>query len=83
LRNNSAWYNELHMKNITVRLPADLRAGLNEIGARRKLPVSALVREAIGRYVSSERFRALREKIRPTAEAQGIHTDEDVFRVIS
>ena len=47
------------------------------------MPVSDLVRESIRRYVAIERFRALRKRTLPFAEAQGLLTDEDVFRAIS
>ena len=46
-------------------------------------PVSDVVRESIRRYVAVERFRALRRKVLPFAEAQGFLTDEDVFNAIS
>ena len=46
-------------------------------------PVSDVVRESIRRYVAVERFRALRRKVLPFAEAQGFLTDEDVFKAIS
>ena len=35
------------------------------------------------RFVAIERFRALRRRTLPFAEAQGLLTDEDVFRAIS
>ena len=72
-----------YMNTLTVRIPDDLRAGLQEISSRQSVPVSDLVRESIRRYVAIERFRALRKRSLPFAEAQGLLTDEDVFRAIS
>jgi len=46
-------------------------------------PVSDVVRESIRRYVAIEKFRAIRRKVLPFAEAQGFLTDEDVFKAIS
>jgi len=68
---------------LTVRLPDDLRKELQQISDAEAKPVSDLVRESIQRYVSIYNFRRLRNTILPFAEAQGILTDEDVFRSIS
>jgi predicted transcriptional regulator len=73
----------MNMNTLTVRIPEELRADLQEISSRQNMPVSDLVRESIRRYVAIERFRALRKRTLPFAEAQGILTDEDVFRAIS
>jgi len=67
-------------KPISVRLPKDLRKLLEDISASEDLPVSDLVRESIQRYVSVYRFRQLRKKVLPFAEAQGLLTDEDVLK---
>jgi predicted transcriptional regulator len=70
-------------QSLTVRLPDDLRKELQQISDSEAKPVSDLVRESIRRYVSIYNFRKLRNAILPFAEAQGILTDEDVFRSIS
>lgn len=72
-----------YMNTLTVRIPEELRADLEEIGSRQSVPISDLVRESIRRYVAVERFRLLRKRTLPFAEAQGLLTDEDVFRAIS
>ena len=71
------------MNTLTIRLPEDLRSDLQKIGREQNKPVSDIVRESIRRYVAVEKFRALRKKVLPFAEAQGFLTDEDVFRAIS
>ncbi len=71
------------MNTLTIRLPDDLRSDLRELSQEQKKPVSDLVRESIRRYVAVERFRLLRKKALPFAEAQGYLTDEDVFKAIS
>ena len=71
------------MNTLTIRLPDDLRADLMKISREQSKPVSDLVRESIRRYIAVERFRALRRKVLPFAEAQGFLTDEDVFKAIS
>jgi predicted transcriptional regulator len=73
----------MNMNTLTIRIPDELRTNLQEISSRQSVPVSDLVRESIRRYVAIERFRALRKRTLPFAEAQGLLTDEDVFRAIS
>lgn len=70
-------------QTLTVRLPDDLRKELQQISDSEAKPISDLVRESIQRYVSIYNFRKLRNTVLPFAEAQGILTDEDVFRTIS
>ena len=71
------------MNTLTIRLPDDLRDDLKKISREQSKPVSDVVRESIRRYVALERFRALRRKVLPFAEAQGFLTDDDVFKAIS
>ena len=71
------------MNTKTIRLPDDLRSDLQQIIQKQHKPVSDVVRESIRRYVAIEKFRALRKKVLPFAEAQGFMTDEDVFKAIS
>jgi len=70
-------------QTLAVRIPDDLRKELQEISSAEAKPVSDLVRESIQRYIAIYRFRKLRNTILPFAEAQGILTDEEVFKVIS
>ena len=64
---------------MTIRLPEDLRKALDQISREERLPVSDLVRESIRRYAAVYRFRQLRKRVLPFAEAQGLLTDDDVF----
>ncbi len=68
---------------ITIRIPDDLRKDLDELSKTEHKPVSDLARDSLRRYVAIYKFRKLRNKILPLAEAQGILTDEDVFKLIS
>jgi len=71
------------MTTLTIRLPGDLRAELEKLSRAEEKAVSVIVRESIRRYVAIERFRALRKKALPFAEAQGFLADEDIFKAIS
>ena len=64
---------------MTIRLPDELRKMLNQISKEERMPISDLVRESIRRYAAVYRFRQLRKRALPFAEAQGLLTDEDVF----
>ena len=72
----------LTMETLTIRLPDDLRDNLQKLSEEQNKPVSDIVRESIRRYVAVERFRALRKKVLPFAEAQGFLTDEDIFKEV-
>ena len=71
------------MTTLTIRLPEELKSDLDDICREEKKAVSDVVRESLRRYVAIEKFRAVRKKILPFAEAQGLLTDEDVFRALS
>jgi predicted transcriptional regulator len=70
-------------QTMTIRISDELREELQEISKAEGKPVSDLVRESLQRYISVYRFRKLRNMVLPFAEAQGILTDEDVYRIIS
>jgi predicted transcriptional regulator len=60
-----------------------LRAELEKLSRAEQRAVSDIVRESIRRYVAIEKFRALRKKALPFAEAKRFLTDEDIFKAIS
>lgn len=43
---------------------------------------SDLAREALRRFLAVSEFQRLRERLVRRAQAQGVHTDEDVFGVL-
>jgi metal-responsive CopG/Arc/MetJ family transcriptional regulator len=70
-------------ENISISLPEELKAELDRFTAAEGVSRSDLVREAVREYLFTRRFRALRRQLMPYGEAQGVYTDEDVFREIS
>ena len=68
---------------MTIRISDELREELQEISKAERKPVSDLVRESLQRYIAVYRFRKLRNMVLPFAEAQGILTDEDVYKIVS
>lgn len=71
------------MSTLTIRLDPKLDKALGRIAKRTGRTKSDIAREALERQVAVTRFRELRAKVLPFAEAQGLLTDEDVFRAIS
>ena len=70
-------------QTLTVRIPDKLREELKKISLEEAKPVSDLVRESLERYIAIRKFRAIRNKVLPFAESQGLLTDEDIFNLIS
>ena len=71
------------MSNLTIRISDELKKQLQDFCREQDRPASDVVRDSLRRYLAIERFKALRGKTLPFAEAQGILTDEDVFKAIS
>jgi predicted transcriptional regulator len=70
-------------ETVTVRLPTKLKKELERVARDEKDSKSNIIRDAVEKYLAVRRFRALRAGVLPFAEAQGILTDEDVFKALS
>lgn len=70
-------------QSISIRIPDDIRKNLKAISKKEGKPLSDLVRESLQKYIAVYRFQQLRNMVLPFAEAQGILTDEDVYKSIS
>jgi metal-responsive CopG/Arc/MetJ family transcriptional regulator len=68
---------------ITIRLPEKLQKELDKVVKTEKTSKSEIIRDALERYLAVKRFQQLRKKVLPFAEAQGLITDEDIFKAIS
>jgi hypothetical protein len=64
-------------------MDADLKRQLNKLCKQTGRTQSELVRDALKRQFAIIRFRQIRRKVLPLAEARGYITDEDVFRDVS
>ena len=71
------------MTTLTIRLPELLKSDLDEISRDEHKAVSDIVRESLRRYIAVEKFRSVRKRILPFAEAQGLLTDDDIFKALS
>jgi len=71
------------MASLTIRLDDKLEKALDQLARATGRTKSDLAREALAREVAVARFRELRRRTLPFAEAQGLLTDEDVFEAVS
>ena len=73
------------MATITLRLPDELDEldeALERQSSAAGVSKSDLAREALRRFLAVSEFNRLRAKLVTRAQAQGLHTDEDVFRAL-
>jgi len=55
-------------QTLTIRIPDDLRKGLQELSKNENKPLSDIVRDSLKRYLAIHRFRQLRNTTLPFAE---------------
>ena len=72
----------MQQNTLTIRIPGRLRATLNKISKNEHKPISNIVRDSLRQYIAIHEFRALRKKVLPFAEAQGLLTDDDIFECL-
>jgi predicted transcriptional regulator len=70
------------MATITVRIPDSMNKALDQQSAVLQVSKSDLAREALRRFLAVTEFRSLRTQMVPLAEANGVHTDDDVFEIL-
>jgi len=68
---------------VTVRLDAKIQRELDRLSRQLGRSRSDIIRDAVRRQVALLRFERSRRMLLPLAEARGILTDEDVFRIVS
>jgi predicted transcriptional regulator len=71
------------MGSLTIRIDDALEKDLDQLAKIQHRTKSDLAREMLRKRIAVERFRELRRKALPLAEAAGYVTDEDIFRDIS
>lgn len=71
------------MGTLTIRIDDELEKDLDQLAKALHRTKSELAREILRKNIAVERFRQLRRKALPLAEAAGYLTDEDVFHDIS
>ena len=71
------------MGTLTIRIDDELEDDLEKLAKAQHRTKSDLAREMLRKRIAVERFRALRQRALPLAEAAGYVTDEDVFKDVS
>ena len=73
-----------HMnRTLTVRLDKDVQKLLSRVVKLSGRSKSEVVRDALRRQLVIDLFDQMRGRVVPFAEAQGLLTDKDVFRLVS
>lgn len=70
-------------ETLTISLPKELRRGLEKMARAEGVNTSEYVRRAIKADIFRRALRTARRELVPQARAQGIYTDEDVFKIVS
>ena len=68
---------------LTVSLPQKMRREIGQSARALHLTESEFVRRALQDRLWEESFEASRRRLAPLARAQGIYTDEDIFKLVS
>jgi Arc/MetJ-type ribon-helix-helix transcriptional regulator len=68
---------------LTISLPEKMNRELTAMVKRSGKSRSEVVREALRRQLSIERFRELRENLVPKGRKAGFYADEDAFKTTS
>jgi predicted transcriptional regulator len=68
---------------ITIRVDAETERMLKRVVKLSGRTRSEITREALRRQLRLDLFEQLRRRVAPFAEAQGLLTDEDVFKALS
>ena len=71
------------MGTITIRIDDQLESDLEALAKREGKTKSELARELLRKHLLLRELDAIREQLRPYAEAAGYLTDEDFFREMS
>ncbi len=70
-------------ETLTISLPKELRRNLDRMAKAEGVTSSEYVRRAIKIDIFRRALQASRRELVPQARAQGIYTDEDVFKIVS
>lgn len=69
-------------KSITISLPEEMEAAVDEFIREEGISRSELIRESLHDYLYFRKLKKTRETMLRKAEARGVFTNEDVFRLV-
>jgi Arc/MetJ-type ribon-helix-helix transcriptional regulator len=70
-------------ETLTISIPPMMRKQLSKAARADGVTQSEFVRKALKTELFRKSFRAARVQLLPKARAQGLYTDEDVFKTVS
>lgn len=70
-------------ETITISVPAEIKEELDKVVRDEGISRSDVIRESLRDYLFMRRFQQLRARMLAKAQAQGVYTDEDVFKKVS
>jgi len=70
-------------ETLTVSLPSNLRRNLDKTAKAEGVTASEFVRQSVKVALFRRSLQVARRELVPQARAQGIYTDEDVFKIVS
>lgn len=70
-------------KTITITVPEDFIPDLEELALEEECAEEEVVLNALKRRISRRRFRTVADKMSARSEELGIHSDQDVFDIVS
>ena len=68
---------------ITISITEEISEELDKVARREGVSRNDLIRESLRDFLFVRNFRRLRERLITKAQAQGVHTDQDVFDRVS
>lgn len=68
---------------ITISIPMQIKTSLEKVSRQENMRKGEIVRDALKQYFAQREFQKMRALVIPKAQAQGLFTDEDVFKAIS
>ena len=68
---------------LSISLPAQIAADLDDFAKATGRNKSDIVKESLGRFLWEARFRRIKKRLAPKANAAGIVSEEDVFSRVS
>ena len=68
---------------VTINVSNETKRAIEAVARQEGTAPNSVINEALKQYLFVREFSLLRDRLVPKAQAQGIHTDEDVFERVS
>jgi predicted transcriptional regulator len=68
---------------LSVRMDEEVKQMLDTFAEKSKTGKNEIINKALRHYIYLQEVKYVRKELRPYAEAQGFHTEDDLFESIS